>query len=305
MESGRPPKVSVVIASHNYGRFLPDALRSVQEQTFEDWECIVVDDASTDDTEAVAGRFVRGDSRIRYLRNPRNLGEAGSRNTGNRAARGEFISSLDADDWWHPDKLKRQLEAMQRVGGAVLAFGAAVMVTPGGEKLWEYTEGFVKHLDKGLHCECQIVHSSVLVRRDAVLAVGGYDEGLPTAPDWDIWLRILHRFGARSFVYAESPLVYYRFHGSNISSNWAKMIRAERIILRRSFFRGGWALRHPLAAWAAVNAQLHREVQRPRQAGHLWRAFRTACLMVALSPLRRWRWLQAARLYKELRCGVS
>jgi glycosyltransferase involved in cell wall biosynthesis len=294
--------VSVIIATHNYGRFLPDAVRSVQAQSYKDWECVIVDDASTDLTEKVAAELIRADRRIRYIRNPRNLGEAGSRNVGNTAARGEFVASLDADDWWHPDKLRVQLDALRQSPGAVVSFASSVITSAEGEeRLHCCSPSYLRRLDRGLHCENQLIHSSAVVRRTALHAVGGYDEQLPTAPDWDLWLRLLHQFGAGAFVVADAPLVYYRVHGSNISSNRAKMTRAEWIIIRRSLLRGWWGLRHPLAIWSAVDCQLGRELGRAKKAGAIREAFWRACGQVALSPLRRWRWRQAVHLFTGAR----
>ena len=219
------PEVSVVIATHNYGRFLPDAIRSVQTQTHTDWECIIVDDASSDDTRDIVADFVRDDPRIRYARNARNLREAGSRNVGNAMARGEYIAILDADDWWHPDKLRIQLESIRRAPGTILCFTAKVEVFDDHEKTIYCEQSLIRDMGRGLRMENFITHSSVLVSREALAAVGGYDEGLPSAPDWDIWLRLMHRFAPAHFVYVDQPLINYRIHGSNISGDLDTMFR--------------------------------------------------------------------------------
>ncbi len=213
------PEVSVVIATHNYGRLLPEAIRSVQAQSHTDWECIIVDDASSDDTGDVVADFMRDDPRIRYTCNARNLREAGSRNVGNTMARGEYIAVLDADDWWHPDKLRIQLESIRRVPGAVLCFTAQVVIFDDHQKTSRCEQPLLRDMSRGLRMENFIPHSSVLVSREALASVGGYDEGLPSAPDWDIWLRLMHRFGAGAFVYVDQPLTNYRIHGSNISGD--------------------------------------------------------------------------------------
>ena len=99
------PRVSVVMAAKNYGRFLAEAVESVLAQTFTDWELLIIDDGSSDDTTLVAARFA--DSRIRCVKSDR-LGQSRAKNLGIDLARGEFIAFLDADDAWLPTKLEKQ-----------------------------------------------------------------------------------------------------------------------------------------------------------------------------------------------------
>jgi glycosyltransferase involved in cell wall biosynthesis len=112
--------VSVVLPTFNRGYCLERAIRSVLGQTYPDWELIVVDDGSTDDTQAVLESFK--DPRIRVFRHSVNRGVAAARNTGLAAARGEFIAFLDSDDEWRPDKLTKQLDVMTRAPTRQLAF---------------------------------------------------------------------------------------------------------------------------------------------------------------------------------------
>jgi len=292
--SNRPldsrPSVSVVIATHNYGRFLPDAIRSVQAQTFTDWECIIVDDASTDDTQEIVAGFMGTDPRIRYTRNATNLRHGGSRNRGSSMARGEFIAILDADDWWEPDKLESQLQAVRSVPGAALCFSGKKDVFPTGVTTRVLEAEWLRKLDRNLHLVNGVVHSSVLVSRTALQAVGGYDESLPAAEDWDLLLRIMHLYGVSSFVYVDRPLVYYRLHESNTIRNWEKMTRSERIVLRRALIRGAWGLRNPRSGLDAISEQLIRESQRYAENGLKGPAFYVTCILVSLAPWRRWRW---------------
>lgn len=102
--------VSIVMPSYNTGRFIAKSIRSVLAQTYENWELIIVDDCSTDDTDAVVGTF--SDRRIRYLKNQNNSGAAVSRNRALREARGRWIAFLDSDDLWEPEKLQMQLAFM-------------------------------------------------------------------------------------------------------------------------------------------------------------------------------------------------
>ena len=105
--------VSVVMAAKNYARFLPAAVESVLAQTFTDWELLIIDDGSTDDTPDAVRPFL-ADRRVRYVRSDR-LGQSRAKNLGIRLSRGEFVAFLDADDAWLPTKLEKQLAAASRV----------------------------------------------------------------------------------------------------------------------------------------------------------------------------------------------
>ena len=285
-----PPNVSVVIATHNYAAFLPQAIASVRAQTVNGWECLIVDDGSTDETPALCAKVCAEDPRFRYLRNDPNLGEAGARNRGNREARGTWIATLDADDWWHPNRLKKQLAAVHANPEAVLVFSAKIDISEEGEREVRCPPEWLRAPEFTLRQESLIPHSSTLIRRDAWESVGGYDEAIPTAPDWELWLRLLERQGPDSFVYIDEPLVFYRLHGSNISRNWSKMRRAEWQIIRRYVFGNGWWRRHPREAVQAVDEQLWREVRRHQEKGEHAAALRLSLLRALLTPTRLWRW---------------
>src|SRR3954471_18082642 len=108
-----PPKISVCIDSFNYGRFLPEAIESVLRQSFEDFEIVILDDCSTDDSFAIANRYASQDNRIRALRNPANLGMVKNRNACLAQARGEYVKWLHADDFLcSPEALGRMTAAL-------------------------------------------------------------------------------------------------------------------------------------------------------------------------------------------------
>ena len=109
--------VSIIMPSYNTGRFIAQSIESVLQQTYPYWELLIVDDCSTDDTDAVVAPYL-ADSRIRYLKNEKNSGAAISRNYALREAKGKWIAFLDSDDLWTPDKLEKQLGFMQETGCA-------------------------------------------------------------------------------------------------------------------------------------------------------------------------------------------
>jgi glycosyltransferase involved in cell wall biosynthesis len=303
------PHVSVVITTYNYAHFLPRTLDSVLAQTFQDWECVIVDNCSRDHTPEVVAAYTARDRRFRYLRNQTNKGEAGSRNVGNGAAAGELIAVLDGDDWWHPEKLERQVRAMRERPGTVLSFTGRIDIraeTPEdpGEEIRRLTvpEADVANLGLRLRQDNLLHHSSVLHSRQAVREVGGYEEraSYANAVDWDLWLRLMHQYGAGSFVYLGEPLLYYRLHGSSLSGNSARVTRGERSVVVRNLLRGAWALRHPVEACRVMDAQIHRETSRHLMAGNRRSAFTRAVASTLLfGPIRRWRWQRAAEILRK------
>jgi glycosyltransferase involved in cell wall biosynthesis len=297
------PKVSVVICIYNHCAFIQNAVRSVQSQSYTDWECLIVDDASTDSTPEIVAQLVAEDNRIRYIRNKTNLGVGASRNIGNALATGEWIAVLDADDWWAPDKLRVQLEALQKVPGAVFCFSGHMSVSDTDKKVVLCPQTWVKELDLGLRMANLILHSSVVVSREAMSCAGGYDEKLLSAHDWDFYLRLLLRWGSRAFVYVDEPLTFYRVHGDSISSNWRRMLSDERTIIWRYFSRGAWALRHPVGAHRVVSEQLHKEMKVLEWSGRPTQAFLRSFMLLSLSPHRRWLWLEFTQRLTTLMFG--
>jgi len=171
------------------------AIESVLAQTCQDFEIIVVDDASTDGTPAAVGAF--GDPRITLIRHERNRGGSAARNTGFRASSAEFVAFLDSDDEWLPSKLERQLEVFDRSDDRL------ALVYTGAERI--FADGSVsrhvprRHADlaRALLTENVIGETSLgMVRRSALETVGGFDEDLPSCQDLDVWQRVCSRFSA-------------------------------------------------------------------------------------------------------------
>lgn len=128
------PFVSVIMPAYNAERFLEEAVRSVMNQTFQDWELLILDDCATDGTYALAERLAAEDDRITLYKNERNMGVARTRNRGFDLCRGQYVALLDSDDVWHPQKLEKQLERMQETG-ADLAYTSYSIVDTQGNKV--------------------------------------------------------------------------------------------------------------------------------------------------------------------------
>jgi glycosyltransferase involved in cell wall biosynthesis len=239
-----------VLPTYNRSHIIGGTIRSVQAQTMPDWELIVVDDGSTDDTRAVVEKFGRVDRRVKLVSNAGRIGPAGTRNSGIRASQAEVIAFLDSDDSWDTGKLEAFLRACQRNPDAVL-IGSDYKMTDQTNRPTSTMKSFLFDTmlpwwetyapaaavipvdrirgDIQVISEQQIllsmaiagflwIHtSSVVVRRDAALTAGLFDERLKRTEDIDLWLK-LNRLGP--IVYLDEVLATYdisgRIHGSGI-----------------------------------------------------------------------------------------
>jgi glycosyltransferase involved in cell wall biosynthesis len=235
------PLVSVVVPTYNYGRFIGEALDSLRAQTHGAWECVVVDDGSTDDTEEVVARVSAADPRVRYLRQP-NRRQAAAKNTGLADARGRYVQFLDADDLLEPRKLERQVEFLEANPAADIVYGGARYFHTGrpGERLYGMfgeeapwmpeLSGAGGGLVRALVRMNIMAINAALVRREAVEDVGPFDPALPPVEDWDFWLRCAlkgKRFEFRDF---EGALALVRAHESSTSRQPAPVLAAWRAL---------------------------------------------------------------------------
>ncbi len=226
------PAVSIVIPTYNHAQFLRQALESVRAQTLTDWEAIVVNNFSEDDTLAVADSF--GDPRIRLV-NFRNHGViAASRNEGIRLAAGELIAFLDSDDHWHPQKLARCVAAIAGEFDLVCHGENWTSENAPPRKMYYGPAAHAAYARLLFNGNC-ISTSAVVVRRQSLLRVKSFREepAFVTAEDYDLWLR-LARDGAR-FGFVHEILGEYRMHGGNASKALLRHLEAELAVVNDHF----------------------------------------------------------------------
>lgn len=203
------PKVSVIIPTYNCAHYIGNAIESVLRQTFTDYEIIVVDDGSTDNTREVVEKFVaQHPSRVRYLYQPHQE-RAVARNQGIQAATGEYIAFLDADDEWLPHKLALQVPILDQYPKVGLVHSKVVFMDRDGRKIGspphrETPNGFVL---KELLCGNFIWCLTVLCRRQCFDECGWFDTDTIPAEDWDMWVRIAARYALH---YIPEVLARYR-----------------------------------------------------------------------------------------------
>jgi len=236
--------VSVVIPAYNAQAWISETLESVLTQDFDDFEVIVVDDGSTDDTAAVVANF----GRVQYIHKP-NGGAASARNVGIRAARGEYVAFVDADDLWLPDKLRLQVDLLKRTGLMWVYSDAYAFDGRTGRTLYTFSKLSRLYTDdvlRPLFLNDFIPSPTPVVGRSVFEQVGYFDESeiLRKREDWDMWLRIAARYPVGL---VNRPLARYQVHSASST--------------------GG---EHPLVALESQLAVIERAVARePERLAHL------------------------------------
>lgn len=227
-----PPTVSVIVPTYNRAGFLPRALDSVLAQTYRDFELIVVDDHSNDNTGRVVAEFTR-DDRVRVFRHDRNLGASAALNSGINVARGEFVAFLDDDDVWLPEKLGAQMELFQGVGHNVgLVYGwRHHMVSESDQPvrtIRQTSRGDI--YEQMLALETPVPPSSWLVRTSVARALGGFDEEA-FVNDVDFVVRLCEQGWCVDYVPQVVLLKYQHTFGQMVDET------PENLALRASFIR--------------------------------------------------------------------
>lgn len=195
------PLVSAIITTHNRADLLPRALKSVIAQTYSPLEIIVVDDASTDNTEEVIRDFQK-DHDIRYIKNKTSQGPARTRNIGIEAASGKFIAGLDDDDKWHRERIAEMVSAYSDDYSFVTS--DTIMKFPNGEARWRKK----KVIDLSTLLYTNQVGNQILVRRDRILDVGGFDTEMTSVEDYDLWVRLCIAYGPVRNVQQSLQTIY-------------------------------------------------------------------------------------------------
>jgi glycosyltransferase involved in cell wall biosynthesis len=220
----KPIRISAVIPAYNYGRYLGRAIESVLAQTRPVDEVIVIDDGSTDDTAAVAASFGQ---RVRYIYKE-NRGLSAARNTGIRAAQGDWLAFLDADDCWRADKIQLQMESVERNPDCALVYTSSSTFTLDG-----VTNSY-RAIDPSLiwptlrYQNCISGGSGVMVRKDVFLELDGFDETLTACEDWDMWVRIGRKY---KFSLVQEPVTAVMVAHASMSSDHVRMLtNTERIL---------------------------------------------------------------------------
>ncbi|MHC5718825.1 MAG: glycosyltransferase, partial [Nostoc sp.] len=210
--------ISVIIPCYNSEKTIKKTIESVLNQSFSDLELIVINDGSKDSTLEIISNFQ--DSRIKIF-SFENSGGNISRNRGLKYTAGKFVSFLDADDIWTADKLASQLQALQENLGAKVAYSWTDSIDENDEILLSGMHITVNGdvYEKLLVSNFLENGSNPLILREAIIELGGFDESLNAAQDWDMWLRLASKF---DFVCVPFVQILYRMSPNSLSSNLAR-----------------------------------------------------------------------------------
>lgn len=210
------PKLSVIMAAYNAEKFITEAIESILNQSFDNFEFLIVDDASTDATVSIIESFAQKDSRIHIFHNTENRGQAYARNTALQNARGEYTAILDADDIALPDRLEKQLTFLQRHPNVTLVGSSALLIDEHGKPIG--TKGKpndLRIIDFKMLIQNQFVHSTLMYRRSAVIDIGMYRHEFQHAEDYDLCSRLLT--AGYHLTNMPEPLVGHRIHKQSMT----------------------------------------------------------------------------------------
>ena len=227
-------KVTVIIPVYNSSRYMSEAINSVLTQTYKDFEIVVVDDGSTDNSKEIVGQFIeKYPEEIRYIYQ-KNKGIAGARNTGIRNANGEFMALLDADDKWYPKRLEEGIKIIESSADIGLVHADSIRISEEGRPLptpkrdKKYLSGYIFN---NLFLRKADIHSlTVLFKKECCENVGLFDENpiCMGCDDRDLWLRIAKKY---RIEYIDKILAQHRVHQNNYSKNLEKMFEARVYVL--------------------------------------------------------------------------
>jgi len=224
------PLISVIIPSYNRANFIKRSLNSVFEQSYKNFEIIVVDDGSTDDTE----NFIKNypDRRIRYIKHTENRGVPSARNTGIKAARGEYITFLDSDDEIYPKKFEIQINRLRDLPDSygLIYSGYSLFINSTDEHVMDIVPEEYDNICDALLKRCIFAVHTPLVRKICFEKCGLFDESLPGCEDWDMWIRLSQHY---EFTFVPDILAKFYIHGEQKSTNLKNKVQARKDILSK------------------------------------------------------------------------
>lgn len=216
--------VSVIMPSYNTAKYIGETIKSVQAQTYENWELIIVDDCSTDNTDTAVEPFL-SDERIRYLKNSRNSGAAVSRNYALREAKGKWIAFLDSDDLWLPDKLEKQINFMLE-NGYHFSYTNYVEIDENSIPNGKYVTGPKKITKTGMYNYCWPGCLTVMYDADVIGLVQIAD--IKKNNDYAMWLKVCKK--ADCFLLNETLAKYRKRTGSISNHSYKALIKWHYIL---------------------------------------------------------------------------
>lgn len=231
----KTPLVSVVLPTYNRAELLPRSVESVLNQTYKNFELIIIDDGSTDNTKEVVQEYAKKDKRVIYLRHKKNKGGSAARNTGIRKANGDYIAFQDSDDEWIYNKLEKQIKIIKNSSySKKVIYTSLIKITKTktyylpGKNIKKRGGRIYEELLKGNF----VGFPTVLINKECFKRVGLLDERFPRNQDWELFLRISKKY---PFYFIDEPLLLSFQTEESISTNPLGFIEARKLILERHF----------------------------------------------------------------------
>lgn len=229
----RQHRVSVIVTCYNYAKFLEGCLMSILNQTYQDFELLIINDGSTDNTDEVVSRFLDNE-KIRYIKQ-NNTGQAIATNNGIMVASGELVAFLDADDLWDPTKLEKQVRLFTRDTIGVVYSRIKFMNEEGLPIDKELTKKYYTprsgYVTDALLFDNFIPYSSTVVRKECFDKFGMFNPEYKNGLDWDLWLRISKEY---EFAFVDEPLLTYRTgHPGQLTSDMERSVHCSELIFDR------------------------------------------------------------------------
>lgn len=230
MKKRNNPKISVVMSVFNGQDFLKEAIESILEQSFTNFEFIIIDDASTDGTTEILESFKKRDKRIKIIRNKKNLNLSRSLNKGLRQAQGEFIARMDADDISEKNRLKIQANFLKKNPKVAFCGSWVILINQSGKKIGErkYPTEY-REIKKIIMHYNPFIHPTVMIKREILEKMGFYDFKLNAAGDYDLFLRMVKNYQA---INLPKFLLKYRISRQAMSFLRYKKMEKEAIWAR-------------------------------------------------------------------------
>ncbi|MBD2778481.1 glycosyltransferase family 2 protein [Iningainema tapete] len=257
-------KVSVIIPAYNAMTYLPKTLESVLQQTFTDFEVLIINDGSSDNIVQWAEQIV--DSRVKLI-SQENQRLAAARNTGIAHAQGEYIAFLDADDLWEPTKLEKQVRCLEEHPKVGLVHSWTLLVDSEGKVTGKVLKSQIEgDAWQQIVQKNTVVVSSVIVRSSCLETVGVFDRDLHYCEDYDMWIRLASRY---PFAVVKEPLTRYRLHPGTLSTHCQGVLQSFRILIERAFQSApiellylrnrGYGNENLYLAWRSLNNQDYKQ----------------------------------------------
>lgn len=260
------PLVSIIIPVYNGEQYLSKAIESALTQTYQNFELLIVNDGSTDNSAVIIKPYLK-DSRVIYIEQ-QNAGVAAARNTAIKHARGKYVGFLDQDDLWKNNKLEVQIVSLEQDERVALVHSKLDCIDINGNQMdYDWITGVSGYCFEEMFKKNMIAVLTVLIRKTIIDEIGLFNEQLSGTDDYEMWLRVTLKY---PISYIDQSLAFYRFHDNNISKNSFKMTILElktintilsdhsealNQISKQTIKARLYQLHHQLGGWYAWHAQ--------------------------------------------------